>query len=89
MLCSHTCGLTFVCCAACRFATNERTTTEWRVRPKDNINPIKRVEASGLIMASTIFGVPAPALVKDAHQQRIADAELSANDATAVLPSSD
>ena len=59
------------------------------MRPKDNINPIKRVEASGLIMASTIFGVPAPALVKDAHQQRIADAELSANDSTAVVGSAE
>ena len=47
---------------------------------QDNINPIKRVEASGLIMASTIIGVPAPAMVKDAHQQRIADPALSDND---------
>ena len=45
---------------------------------QDNINPIDRVEASGLIMVSTIFRKPASELVQPAHQQRIADAALSA-----------
>ena len=44
---------------------------------QDNINPIDRVEASGLIMASTILGVPAPQLVVPAHAERVAKAELS------------
>ena len=44
---------------------------------QDNINPIDRVEASGLIMASTIFARPPQSLVQDAQARRVADAQLS------------
>jgi hypothetical protein len=44
---------------------------------QDNINPIDRVEASGLIMASTIYDVAAADLVQDVHRARITDARLS------------
>jgi hypothetical protein len=51
---------------------------------QDNINPIDRVEASGLIMASTIYDVAAEDLVLDAHRERIADVKLSE---TQIVPS--
>lgn len=35
---------------------------------QDNINPIEKVERSSLMIASTIYGEPAPALVKDAPE---------------------
>mmetsp|Transcript_37203 Transcript_37203/g.54773 ORF Transcript_37203/g.54773 Transcript_37203/m.54773 type:complete len:894 (+) Transcript_37203:447-3128(+) len=44
---------------------------------QDNINPIDRVEASGLIMASTIFGAHPSELVRDGERERISDAQLS------------
>ena len=52
---------------------------------QDNINPIDRVEASGLIIGSTIFQMPAADLVRPAHTARIAAAQLS-DAATTSLP---
>ena len=49
---------------------------------QDNINPIDRVEASGLILASTIFQTPATELVKPGHTGRIARLFEPANNVT-------
>ena len=39
---------------------------------QDNINPIEKLERSSLIVASTIHGAPAEALVCDAQRERVA-----------------
>lgn len=38
---------------------------------QDNVNPIEKLERSTLIVASTIHGLPAAAMLKDDQQARV------------------